>query len=65
MGGGLESRYVGSVYGADGAVRVALQNIVVLSYRNDGLTSIKFSGGKDTRTYGRISLPPAKEIWRI
>jgi len=27
IGGGLESRYVGRVYGADGAVRVAKQRL--------------------------------------
>jgi len=39
-------------------------NFVVLSFQNDGLTSFKFPG-EDTRTYGRMSLPPAKEIWKI
>jgi len=38
---------------------------IVLSFLNDCLNSIKFSRGKDTRTYGRISLLPAKEIWQI
>ena len=35
------------------------------SYLNDGLTSIKFPRGKTLELYGRISLPPAKQIWQI
>jgi len=36
MGGGLENRCVGRVYGADGAVRVAVPNVKLRTIRRRG-----------------------------